>query len=178
MLWKNTETGYSLAGKTLHWALAVLIISQIGLGLYLENAKIGVADLYLYGWHKALGMLAFSSILLRIVWRLNSAAPQPLGVQNFQAKLAISLHRLLYVLMVVIPLSGWIASSASGFPMSFFNLFPLPAIAPVSELIETAFFEIHDVAGKLLIVALALHMAGALQRHFIKRDATLRRMWF
>ena len=178
MLWKNTESGYSLVGKLLHWVLAIFIISQIGLGLYLENAKIGVADLYLYGWHKALGMLAFSLIFVRIFWRLSTTAPQPLGVQNFQAKLAKSLHRLLYVLMVVIPLSGWIASSASGFPMSFFNLFPLPAIAPVSEPIETAFFAIHDVAGKLLIVALALHMAGALQRHFIKRDATLHRMWF
>ncbi len=178
MFWKNTDTGYSFAGKFLHWVLAIFIISQIFLGLYLQYAKIGVADLYLYGWHKAFGMMAFSLIILRIFWRLSSAVPKPLGAQNLQAKLAISLHRLLYVLMVVIPLSGWIASSASGFPMSFFNWFPLPAIAPVSEPIETVFFAIHDMAGKLLILVLALHIAGALQRQLIKQDATLRRMWF
>ncbi len=178
MIWKNTNTGYSLIGKMLHWGLAALIIAQIGFGLYLENAKISIANLYLYGWHKAFGILALGLIILRVIWRLGSTTPQPLGPQNAQAKIAISLHRLLYGLMLVIPLSGWIASSASGFPMSFFSWFPLPAIAPVSEPIEDVFFAIHDIAGKLLILALLLHIAGALQRHFIKGDATLRRMWF
>lgn len=178
MFWKNTETGYSLIGKLLHWFLAVLIFSQIAFGLFLENAKIGVADLYLYGWHKAFGILALALIILRIFWRHSSPPLKPLGPENAQAKLAISLHRFLYFLMLAIPVSGWIASSASGFPMSFFSWFPLPAIAPVSEPIEDIFFTIHGISGKLLIPTLVLHIIGALQRHFIKGDATLRRMWF
>jgi len=176
--WRNTKTGFGLLGKLLHWGLALLIFEQIALGLYLANTKIGLSGLYLYGWHKALGMLALAFIILRVFWRLSSFMPEPHGPDNWQVQMAKALHRLLYLLMLLIPLSGWIASSASGFPMRFFGLFPLPVIVPVNETVEEISFAIHGYAGKLLIAVLLLHIAGALQRQFIKGDGTLRRMWF
>jgi len=178
MNWRNTNDSYGLIAKLFHWALAVLIIGLIAFGMYLGNAKISVSQLYLYGWHKALGLLAFTFISLRVLWRIRSHKPAPLDPGNWQAKLAHSIHRILYFLMVLMPLSGWIASSASGFPMSFFGLFPLPAIAPTSEPLEEFFFAVHGIAGKLLVLSLLLHLGGALQRHFVKRDGTMRRMWF
>ncbi len=178
MKWRNTDVSYGLTSKLFHWVLALLIIGLIAFGLYLDNAKIGIAELYLYGWHKALGLLAFSLIIPRVIWHFRTINPAPLGPDNWQAKLATQAHRILYFLMVLMPLSGWIASSASGFPMDFFGLFPIPAIAPVSERIEDLFFSIHGIAGTFLAVVVLLHIGGALQRHLIKRDGTLRRMWF
>lgn len=178
MAWKNSETAYGFPARILHWLLALLIIGLLAFGIYLAEARIAIADLYLYGWHKALGILALALIALRLVIRFTNAAPSPPGPDNRQAIIARSVHRLLYLLMVLMPLSGWIASSASAFPMSFFGLFPIPAIAPQSELVEDLFFAIHGISGKLLIVALILHVLGALHRQFIKRDGTLRRMWF
>jgi len=178
MKWRNTEDQFGLTSKLFHWLLAGLILALLAFGLYLDNAKIGISELYLYGWHKALGLLTFSLIVLRLVWTIRSPKPKPLGPENWQSKFADQTHRFLYAMMLVMPLSGWIASSASGFPMSFFGLFPVPAIAPASEQIEDIFFSIHGVAGKALIIALLLHLGGALQRHFVKRDDTLRRMWF
>lgn len=178
MNWRNTDNNFGLTSKLFHWLLAGLIFGLLVFGMYLDNTKIGIADLYLYGWHKALGLLAFSLIILRVLWAQLSIKPAVLGPGNWQSKTAVLIHKSLYAMMLVMPLSGWIASSASGFPMSFFGLFPLPAIAPESERIEYIFFLVHGIAAKAMIVALILHISGAFQRHFIKRDNTLRRMWF
>ena len=178
MVWRNSDTGYGLTAKLFHWSIALLILVLLGFGTYLAEVKISIAQLYLYGWHKSLGLLTFTLILLRIFWRFRSPTPPPLGEKNWQYSLAHYLHRFMYVLMVLMPLSGWIASSASGFPISFFGLFPLPLIAPESEQIETVGFEIHGLIGNLLLISIVLHLGGALQRHFVKKDATLKRMWF
>ncbi len=178
MLWRNSDTAYGLPSKLLHWLIAALIFGLIGLGLYLENTKIGLDQLYLYGWHKATGVLAFSLILLRLIWRAASPPPPVLGNPGWQTTAAHWVHRLFYVGMVAMPISGWIASSATGFDMSFFGLFPIPFIAPTSELLEEVFFTLHGIIGKLLILLIVLHVAGAVQRQFVKQDGTLHRMWF
>ena len=177
-LWKNTPGRFGLFTKSLHWVMAVLIIGLLALGLYLANVKIPIAQLYLYGWHKAAGTAALTLAILRILWVLYSRPPKPLGETGWHRIAAKAAHGMLYLLMLVVPLSGWIASSATGFEMSFFGLFPIPFIAPVSENIEDTFFAIHHFATRGLIALLLLHMAAALHRQFVKKDGTLRRMWF
>ena len=178
MRWRNTDTAFGLPSKLLHWALAVLIIGLIGFGMYIEDLKVSLDNLHLFNWHKALGILAFSLILLRLLWRFLSPPPPVLGPSGWQATAAHWVHRLFYILMVAMPLCGWIASSATGFEISFFGLFPIPLITPENEPVEMVFFAQHGIIGKLLIFLILLHVAGAMQRQFVKRDGTLRRMWF
>ena len=175
---KNTENSFGQVSKLLHWSIAICIFLLIGLGLYLENAKITLDQLYLFGWHKAFGMFTFVLILIRLSWTGLSPPPKPLGDDGWQMRIAHFVHRMFYLLMIAMPLTGWIASSASGFPMNFFGLFPIPAIAPESEWLENLMFAVHGIAGKLLIVLILLHIAGGIQRQLVKKDGTLRRMWF
>lgn len=177
MGWKNSDTGFGLFSKLIHWFSAVLILGLIGLGLYLTNVKIHYTQLYLFGWHKAAGMLALTLLILRYVWHLRSCPPHPIGA-GWQTTLARWVHGSLYLLLLIVPLSGWIASSASGFEMSFFGLFPIPFITSVSETVEHRFFWVHWAATRLLIVLLIAHIGGALHRHWVKKDNTLRRMGF
>lgn len=177
MRWKNSDAGFGLLTKLLHWSSAVLIFSLIALGLYLTNVKIHYTQLYLFGWHKAAGILALSLITLRFLWHRHSRPPRPLGI-SWQTKLARLVHGSFYLLLAIVPLSGWIASSASGFEISFFGLFPIPLIAPISETIEHRFFLVHWLTTRLLIGLLIAHIGGAVYRHGFKRDGTLRRMWF
>ena len=174
---RNSQTQFGTLSKLLHWVIALLVIGLIGLGLYLENVKIHYTQLYLYGWHKSAGILAFTLICLRLIWHFWSTPPAPLG-GGWQRVAAKSAHRVLYVLMIIVPLSGWIASSASGFEMTFFGLFPIPFIAPVSETTEERFFAIHGISTKLLIAVIGLHVGAAFYRHWGKKDRTLMRMWF
>jgi cytochrome b561 len=177
-LWRNSQTNFGLLTKLLHWGMAVLIFGLIALGMYLTNVKISISQLYLFNWHKAAGILALSLISARILWHLWSRLPHPLAAPLWQTRLARAVHVSLYVLLLAIPLSGWIASSASGFEMSLFGLFSIPFIAPTNAKIEDLFFEIHDICTSLLLVFLFLHIGGAMHRQFFKHDKTLRRMWF
>ena len=81
------------------------------------------------------------------------------------------------LLMAAVPLTGWIGSSATGIDTVFFGRWIVPPIAPVSERLDDIFMGLHWTLTKLLVLCVILHIAGALDRHFRKGDATLRRMW-
>lgn len=169
MAWRNSENGFGLISRMIHWAMALLVFGLLILGLFIANMQPGLANLWLYGVHKTAGMIALALVLARILWHRFSPVPPPLGATWRLAKWA---HRSLYACLLVMPLSGWVASSATGLDVIIFDSITLPAIAPVSEAWETAGFALHRAAAYLLMGILALHIAGAL----IRRDGTLARM--
>lgn len=176
MGWRNTTQGFGRITRLLHWAMAALIVGQIGLGLFIADMKPALATLWLYSLHKTIGFGAFTLILLRLLWHKISPPPPPLGdpaaLANRTARLA---HNSIYLLLLVIPLSGWIGSSATGIDVMILDRWKLPAITPISEEWENIGFAVHEIAGKLLILVLVLHVAGALKRAFAG-DGTLARM--
>lgn len=177
---RNTQETYGLIAKLFHWILALYLAGLFGFGKYVASMKVGIENLHYFNLHKVFGLMALTLIVLRLFWRLYSPPPQTLtkGTKPWELRLAHATHATLYGLMFAMPLAGWIASSATGIRISFFGLFFLPMIAPPSERIEDLFFDIHRLLGYLLLLFVALHVAGAMKRHFILRDATLRRMWF
>lgn len=177
---RNSNAQYGLVAKLFHWGLALYLLGMFVFGKYLASMTVGFSNLHLFNWHKAFGLVALTLILLRLAWRFLSPPPPTLteGSRAWELRLAHFTHILLYCIMLGMPLTGWIASSASGIPISLFGLANVPLIAPPSEVIEDIFFGIHALLGSLLALIVALHVAGALKRHFILRDMTLRRMWF
>jgi len=114
--------------------------------------------------------------VVRLIWHRISPPPAPLGdLDHWSNRLARAVHAAIYLLLLVIPLSGWIGASGSGIQTVIWNLWALPAIAPATEAWQDGGFLVHAVATRLLMALLALHIAGALRRAMLG-DGTLARM--
>lgn len=188
----NTPARYGGVSKTFHWLTALLIFTVLPLGLIANDlaaelrnpataptqAQIARAGL-LFSLHKTLGVTIFLVALARILWAFGQPKPGLLNNGNRpEALLAETVHWLLYGSLVVVPLTGWIAHAATtGFaPIRWPFGQSLPFV-PKSDMVAAIFGGLHIVLQRLFLLALALHVAGALKHHFIDRDATLRRMW-
>lgn len=174
MMWRNTPDAFGLISRLIHWGMAILLLSLLALGLRLSDMQPGLSNLWLYGLHKTMGLTALALVLLRLVWHRLSPPPVPM-VPLWQARLARLAHAAIYVLMLAIPLSGWVASSASGLDTLFAERFVMPPIAPVSEVWESAGFAVHGVLTKLLMALVGVHMLAAI-KHEMDGDGTLTRM--
>lgn len=175
-MWRNDDQHFGLATRLLHWLMAVLILALLGLGLVLVSIKPNLSTLWLYGLHKTLGITVLLLAVVRLVWHRINPPPLPIGPVNaWQTRAARLVHAALYILIIAIPLSGWIASSATGLDVVIFNLVTLPQIAPISESWEKIGFTIHHWLAWSLMTLLVAHVAAALLRAF-HHDGTLRRM--
>ena len=188
---RNTATGWGLPARVLHWGIGLLIIGMLAFGFYLTNAfnDGDPAKLGLVQWHKSFGFTVFALALVRILWRVFNPTPAlPDGMSALERMGAHVSHIALYVLMFVLPLSGWLMSSASPFndpgayPMQIknmvFGLFEMPdPINPGDRDLEVLFHAVHEWAAIGLAVLLLAHVGAALKHHLVNRDTVLTRMW-
>ncbi|EYD75036.1 putative cytochrome b561 [Rubellimicrobium mesophilum DSM 19309] len=175
---RNGPETWGLVSRALHWLMAAGLLAMLPFGLWLARTQPSLGTLWLYGLHKSLGVMLLVLVLLRLVWHRLSPPPVMLseGVAPWQLRLAATSHRALYALMLAVPLAGWSASSATGIDTVLFGRWTLPRIAPVSEAWDRRGFALHLWLSVALAVLVAIHVAGALWRHWGHRDATLRRM--
>lgn len=176
MLFKNTEERYGIVAIIFHWIMAILIIGMISLGLYMADLPNGPVKIKLFGLHKEFGMLILMLVTLRIIWRLQNQTPR-LSIPRWQKWAAHGTHFILYTLMIAMPITGWLVTSAAGFQVSFFGMFLVPNLIPADEAQMKLFAEIHEWLAYGLIAVLCLHVAAALKHHFIDKDNILIRMF-
>jgi cytochrome b561 len=160
-----------------HWVMALLIFTLFALGWVAVGLPLSPLKLKLFHWHKSLGLLALLLLVLRVLWRLLDPAPRPVaGLAAWERYLARSGHLLLYLLMLLMPLSGWLINSAANFPFRPFGLFPLPDLVQPDKALQADLQRLHLSGFWLLAGLLVLHVAAALRHHFVKRNAVLLRM--
>jgi cytochrome b561 len=175
---RNTENHWGWPSKLLHWLTAILIFIQIPLGFYAEELKLSPLKLDLFVWHKSIGMLVLLLAILRLLWRINGTIPKTPDASQLQRRLSQLAHALLYSLMIALPISGWIITSAANIPTKLFWLIKLPAITGPDEALKSMASEVHEICVTMLIIILVVHIGAALRHHFILRDSILKRMWF
>jgi cytochrome b561 len=176
-MWKNTADRYGTLSIGLHWLMLLLMVAVYGV--------IELRELYPKGsdpreamkaWHFSLGMAVFVLVWLRLLVRVASPAPridpEPSAWQGLSAKVA---HAALYVLMIGLPLCGWLVLSGAGKPIPFFGL-QLPALIGENKELAKQLKELHEVVGVAGYYLIGLHAAAALFHHYIQRDNTLTRM--
>lgn len=161
--------------KFLHWSMALLIVGLLAMGLLLEDvpqAWKGTA----YGLHKSFGVVVLVLAVVRVLWWLGQTKPQLVATLPAWMKPFINAgHNVLYAFMVLMPLSGILMSNAAGYPVAVFGV-ELPMLVGKNPEVGKVFHEVHEIAGKLLIALVALHVAAAWVHHRILRDDTLTRM--
>jgi cytochrome b561 len=168
---------YGTPAIAAHWLLALLLVGNFALGLWMTELALSPLRLKLYNWHKWAGVVILTLSLLRLLWRLGHRPPAALPMPAWQAQAARATHLGLYLLFFAVPLAGWAYSSAAGFPIVWFGVLPLPDFVPVDKALAEAIKPWHERLAWTLIALVALHVAAALKHHFIDRDGLLQRMW-
>ena len=170
-------TRYTRTAIALHWLVALLIFIAFPLGLYMHGLVLSPFKLKLVSYHKWIGVTVFLLTLARLAWRMKHVPPPlPDTIPLWQQRAAHSMHFLLYVLLMAIPLSGWLMSSAKGFTVVYLGLVPLPDLVGKDKALGDLLAEVHETLNFGLLALVCLHVAAALKHHFIDRDATLRRI--
>ena len=176
---KNTPPrGYGLVGRLLHWSIAVLILGLVWLGWYMVGLtyydKWYNASLH---YHRSLGLLALALALCMLVWRWQTPRPVPLPDISRRERLAARvMHGILWCMMLLLPVSGYLISTSAGQPVPLFNGVSLPALADVDERLRELAVSAHFYLAYGAIALVVGHAGAALKHHFIDRDDTLKRM--
>ncbi|MES2302063.1 MAG: cytochrome b, partial [Pseudomonadota bacterium] len=167
---------YSLAAIVLHWAIAALLLFQIGLGWALEDLPKGVAQFAGFQFHKSVGIAILLLSAARLAIRLLKARPAPVPASRPQMLLASGVHLLLYAVMILGPLTGWIIVSTAKIRLQtmLFGAIPWPDL-PVGAALHEPAEGLHGLLGTVGFLLIVLHVAGALFHHF-KREDVIGRM--
>lgn len=172
-------TSYSTFIKLLHWLIAFAVIIMLCMGFFLGS----IPEQYqstAYMLHKATGISILFLIIIRFIGiQISGRPPLPASVKPWEKYLSRFVQYSFYLLLIIMPLSGWIMSVAAKRIPSFFGLFnmPLPGIEPNKSLADFM-ANSHEIIAWILIAFIVLHIAGALKHHFIDKDNVLKKMFF
>ena len=171
------ERRYSGIQIALHWIIALIIIGMVPVGLVMTRLDPSLLTNLLYETHKSFGLIVFALVVLRIVVRFALGTP-PLAptMPRWQIRAAQISHVALYMLIVLVPLTGWAATSACCAPVNLF--WAIPLTLPIGGGFETAgpIFLLHNIFTMALIALVLLHSLAALYHHYGLKDGTLRKM--
>ena len=178
MRWRNTHDGWGLVSIAFHWVFALVIVGLFAVGLYMVDlVYTDPLSNVLPEWHRSLGLLLGAALLVRLAWRLLSPPPAPLpNYERIEHVMAVLMHWVLYLLMIVVIVSGYLISTADGRGVWVFDWFEVPAVTGRVNNLEESAGEIHYWLAWTLVVLSSMHALAALKHHFIDHDRTLRRM--
>jgi cytochrome b561 len=169
---------YSRTAIAFHWLIALLIVCGFALGWVMTDIPgFTPTKLRYFSWHKWIGVTVFGLAVLRILWRAtHTAPPLPRGMSAWQRVAAQLVHVLLYVLMVAIPASGYLYSSASNIPVVYLGLVRLPMLISPDPHLKAVLKVVHVMLNYGLLALVALHVAAAIKHQWVDRDGLLSRM--
>ena len=173
----NPPARYDLVSVLLHWLMAALILVLFLLGWYMVDLpKASAERTYFFSLHKSVGLTVATLLFVRIGWRLRSPVLAPVaGLVEWQRRLALLTHWLLYLFMVLQPLSGYLSSSFAGYPTRFWGM-PLPQWADKDPVVNEMLTGVHQFCSLALLGLIGLHVCGALGHLWGGHENVLPRM--
>ena len=173
-----SPTSYTKTAIAMHWLIALLIFLNVGLGIYMETFPKSAPghDAVLF-YHASFGSLIFTLAVFRLLWRSTHKPPAlPASIASWQQTTAHILQWVLYSLMLLVPLTGYLHRMAGGHPISFFGLGYLPVLIGKDEPLRLLTDTLHVCLVWLLCILVIGHIGAALKHRFIDRDGVIRRM--
>ncbi len=174
---KNTHDAYGALTIAIHWLFALVVFGLFGLGIYM--VELTYYDPWYRGslaLHESVGITLFGLLLARILWRVANVQPTPEPGKAWEHAVAALVHGLLYLIPLLLMLSGYLIATADGRAIAVFDIFSLPAIPALMENQEDFFGEVHEVLAWGLMALAALHAVAAFKHHLIEKNRTLKRM--
>jgi cytochrome b561 len=173
----NNSQGFGRISRFLHWFMAVWMLGMLAIGFYMVDLPPGPVKFEtLYPLHKISGFVFLWVVIFRLIWRLTHPvppSPRLHPIHRFFAKASIP---VLYAVMFILPLSGFVMSDTSGHPIAFGSLGTLPALLPANKQLARWAWEIHGYVAYAILFILTMHILAALYHHFGLKDTVLRRM--
>lgn len=168
---------YTRTAILLHWLIALLIFTAFPMGVYMHELPFSPDKLRLYSWHKWTGVSIFLLALVRLTWRTTHRPPAlPDAMAAWEKFAAHAVHFSLYALIIIIPISGWLMSSAKGVQTVWLGVLPLPDLLDKNKELGDLLKKIHASLNFLMLGLLLAHVGAALKHHFIERDDILSRI--
>lgn len=170
-------TRYTKPAILLHWLTVLFVIVTFPLGVYMHKLEFSPFKLQLVSYHKWIGVTIFMLTVLRLAWRvLHKPPPLPETIPAWQQRVAHGLHHLLYLLLLAIPVSGWLMSSAKGVPVVYFGLVQLPDLVGKDRELGDMLQEIHEALNLGMLALVIMHIGAAFKHQFIDKDFLMLRM--
>ena len=175
---RNTQERWGRVSIGLHWTIAALVLLvQVPVGITMLTLEPGSGQDVLFNIHKTNGIVIFLLALVRLGWRWSHPVPVlPSDLPLWQRRTARTTHALLYLLLFAMPISGFLYTAMGGFPVPFFMVYDLGPLVPENDALAELFQTTHLTLQWALYAVVLLHVAGALQHHFVRKDGILRRM--
>lgn len=168
---------YDGVAMSLHWLVALLIFAAFPLGVYMHDLPLSPAKLQYFSYHKWIGISILSLVVVRAVWRFtHTPPPLPASTPRWEVVVSHLTHLALYGLLLTIPLSGWLMSSAKGFQTVWFGVLPLPDLVGKDKALGELLTTVHQVLNLTLFLLVGMHIAAVIKHKFIDRDQILERM--
>lgn len=174
---KNTETTYGSVSKAFHWGIFILVALMLICGFFMEDLPESMQGMT-YMLHKSTGLLILGLMVLRLIWHWMNQVPLfPSAMSSAQRFVARFVHWLFYIILLAMPLDGWIMSTAAGRIPTFYGLvsLPFPGIVPNKELANTL-ADLHEILAYVLLFLILGHTLAALKHHYVDKDNILLRM--
>src|SRR6056297_3836367 len=173
----NTKMAYGAVAQLLHWLVAAGITAQFVWAWRIDQVDSIRAEFALVNQHKSIGMTVLALVVVRLFWRaFNRPPPFPSSMSAWEKIAASTAHWLLYALILAMPVSGWMYTSAAGFGPELFGLVEIPALVDQSERLEKVFGKMHEWLAIGILALVSVHVLAALRHQFVLRDGLLRRM--
>lgn len=174
---KNSEESFGVFAQVFHWSIFLLFVSLFVVANMMTDMPKGPEKFQLYGLHKALGITTLFIVFLRLSWRMANPVPAPSNKVSQGVNRAGSIgHFLLYAVMFIMPISGYIMSMAGGHKVSWFGMFNLPLLIGKSKALGELAQGIHSFTALFIVILVSGHLLAALWHHFVIKDGVLRRM--
>lgn len=168
---------YDPVSRIFHWLVVALVLAQVIIALVLPSVLPESAGDSITAWHLAMGSTILLVMLLRLAWRLaHPPPPAPADLPPFLRILARGTHWAFYLVLILLPLLGWMAANAYGATPRLLGLIPLPRLLAPDQALAETIGTVHKTVATFLLALIALHVSGALYHALVKRDGVIRRM--
>jgi len=171
------NNSYTATAKFFHWLMAIAIVGLFAFGFYVSNMPLSPQKLQFLSYHKWTGVMIFILALVRLTWRISHRPPSlPAHMGRAEQLIAHAGHAVLYLLMLSVPLSGWLMSSAKGYQTVLFGVFPIPDLLSKDRELGHQLLTVHLGLNLMMAAVVVGHVLAALKHHFKDRDDVLKRM--